>query len=310
MAYIGTGGQFDSGLTNPSRGRFGFLNNQAQLNQQGTKPLPITQGLTQSPKPASGVSGTTLPAQPTDQYWPWQLPATQGPQSLHNSGISWNDTNEKITQKPAYPEYIPPPEFPDMAKNPNPIVGATPAEYMKYNPNYWKEPDIAIPEAGVDTRAIVDSTKHFLDEEMAGGMGDAARRFGALGGLRSTGYEDTLGDVQRKRDLDLASEYYKWDYNAAQADADRKSRAREGTLGRAYSGWDAEQNRIFNDLASNNDFNLKQQQIANEIAKANQGNEQFIASEENDYGLKKYGAGLSEAERKQMYNLLKMQFGG
>ena len=304
MAYVGVGGQFDGGLTNPSRkpgGRFSYLGF-GQPKPGETPPLRPSGRVS----PASGGPQGSMGQ---DQYWPWQMPAAQ-PQAPVDHGFIAPGSKAKPQKTNTVAPFIPAPEFPGQAPNPNPIVGAPAAEYMKYNPSYWKEPDIAIPEAGVDTRAIVDSTKHFLDEEMAGGMGDAARRFGALGGLRGTGYEETLGNVQRKRDADLAAEYYKWDYNAAQSDADRKSRAREGTLGRAYSGWDAEQGRIFGDLANNNDFNLKQQQIANDIAKANQGNEQFIASETNNYGLDKYGAGLSEAERKQMYDQLKLQFGG
>lgn len=105
-------------------------------------------------------------------------------------------------------------------------------------PGMWEAPDIDIPEAGVDTDAIVESRRHWLDETMGGEMGDAARMMGAAGiGLENTDYVSTLGAAVGKRDRDLAAEYYGWDFKASQADADRASRARENELDRSLSAW-------------------------------------------------------------------------
>lgn len=315
MAYIGQSGQFDGGLTNPARQKPSFNPLMVNSKPTGTKPLPITPNPTgSSPGATPTANGTPAPAQSTDQYWPWP---TSGTGSTTGSPINPNPTNGVQpgsngpihTNKPGIgpaPADVP---FPDMVQGAADITG-NPSSYIGYNPNYWKPEDIAIPEAGVDTRAIVESTRHFLDEEMAGGMGDAARRLGALGGLKSSGYAGTLGNIQRKRDLDLAAEYYKWDYDAAQQDANRKSTARENTLNRSLESWNSEQQRIFGDIANHNDFNVKQQQIALDIAKSNQDSQNQKATAQNNYNLDKYAADLTAAEKKELYDYLKEQYGG
>jgi hypothetical protein len=105
-------------------------------------------------------------------------------------------------------------------------------------PAGWEAPDIGIPEAGVDIRAIVESRRHLLDEEMGGQMSASARRLGAGGMLAGSEYVDELGQAERSRDLDLAALYYDYDYRAAQSDADRRSTARENILNRSLSAWD------------------------------------------------------------------------
>jgi hypothetical protein len=105
------------------------------------------------------------------------------------------------------------------------------------SPEGWTAPESEIPEAGVDIRAIVESRRHFLDEEMGGRMADSARKLGGAGMLMSSDYVDQLGEAERSRDMDLASLYYDYDYRAAQSDADRRSTARENMLNRDLSAW-------------------------------------------------------------------------
>lgn len=104
-------------------------------------------------------------------------------------------------------------------------------------PDEWVAPEMAIPEAGVNIRDIVESRRHMLDEEMGGQMADAARRMGGSGMLMSSDYVDRLGAAERARDRDLAALYYDYDYNAAQQDATRKAAAREAALDRALQSW-------------------------------------------------------------------------
>jgi hypothetical protein len=176
------------------------------------------------------------------------------------------------------------------------------ADYVGYNPTAWQEPEVGIPDAGVDTRKVVESTKHFLDEEMAGGMAETARRFGALGGLRSSGYMGSLGNLERKRDLDLASAYYKTDYDAAQMDANRRSAARENMLQRAYGGWGTLEGLRSGEAARRTGFNQSE-------AGRETGFNQNEASREGSYDWNRYGAELSEAQRKQIYEQLLAEYG-
>ena len=123
-------------------------------------------------------------------------------------------------------------------------------EFAGYEGSKWTAPDIGIPEAGVDTRAVVDATRHFLDEKMATEGGEAAARLGKLGVLSSgggqgMGYAGTLGESERARDRDLAALYYKYDYDAAQQDANRRSAAREGGLNRSLSAHEGFEGRGF-----------------------------------------------------------------
>jgi hypothetical protein len=164
-------------------------------------------------------------------------------------------------------------------------AAAAAAEYLGFTPKSWKEPNVAIPEAGVDTRKVVDSTRHYLDENMQKSFADAARRMGALGGLVSTGYAGKIGEAERARDRDLAGLYYKYDYDAAQQDASRKAAARENMLQRAFGGWGKEQDLLAGEAARHTGFNVGQQDRA------------------DAYNRSKYGAESSEAARRTAYNV-------
>jgi hypothetical protein len=123
-------------------------------------------------------------------------------------------------------------------------------EYTGYAGSKWTAPDTGIPEAGVDTRAVVDASRHFLDEKMATEGGEAAARLGKLGilssgGGRGSGYAGTLAESERARDRDLAGLYYQYDYDAAQQDANRRSAAREGFLNRDFQAHEGYEGRGF-----------------------------------------------------------------
>jgi hypothetical protein len=148
----------------------------------------------------------------------------------------------------------------------------SPFEVTAFTGSSYMAPELAIPEAGVDTRAVVGSMRHFLDEEMSGEMADAARRAGAAGMLDSSTYGKALGEAERSRDRDLASLYYQYDYDAAQADAQRKLQSRLQTqqlmhqaeldrLAREYDAWYA-QNQFG---LSSHDMDLEQWALENNI---------------------------------------------
>lgn len=323
MPYIGTGGQFDAGLTNPSRRipNLGWAMGAGAGGGKpaGTKPMPITPPITGGggvPSPGGvNTAAPSVPAQSTDQYWPWPttpgVPAPATGVNPGNNGIPMGSGG--LIHDPNKPELAPygeAPPIPGGGQTAGPITGAAPGGYVGYNPTLWEEPDIAIPEAGVNTRDVVESTRHFLDEEMAGGMADAARRFGALGGLKGTGYAATLGEKQRKRDLDLASKYYEYDYNAAQADANRKSAAREGTLGRAYGAWGQTEGLRAGEADRRTGYNVGQQDRADAISKINADLQNQGVGINNQQDWNEYFAGLSEAERKQLYDQMLLDYGG
>ncbi|HET6456907.1 MAG TPA: hypothetical protein VFI02_21110, partial [Armatimonadota bacterium] len=148
-----------------------------------------------------------------------------------------------------------------------------------------------------------------LEEEMAAGMGNAARRFGALGGLKGTGYATTLGASERKMFEDLNAMNYKYDYDAAQADANRMSTAREGTLGRAYGAWGQTENARANEANRRTGYNVGQQDRANETSRFNASRADSEAARKGGFDWQKYGAGLSEAQRKQMYDQMMLDYG-
>ena len=324
MAYIGVSNRFDGGLTNPSRQIGGgnpalmgaFVGKDPRQMPGGTKPTsPVS-------APISGVS-SAMPQTSTAQgneYWAWptggggtqpapapaQKPTVYGPGADPSRGVVFS--GEQKQNDPIGP-YIDAPPIPTAAA-PGKYVGSAPAgAYVGYNPTAYQEEEIDIPEAGVDTRKVVESTRHFLDEEMAGGMADAARRFGMLGGLKSSGYAGTLGEKQRARDRDLAGMYYKYDYDAAQQDASRKSAAREGRLQRGYGAWGTLEGLKFNESGRHTDYNVKQQEIANSEAGRETGHNVGQQDRENALNLSLYGLGASEAERRQAYEQLKKLYG-
>jgi len=335
MAYVGVSGQFDGGLTNPSRqpgGRFSYLGF-GQQKPAGTKPL-ATGPAAGGGVGAAGVSGTTLPTQSTDEYWPWEMPRpgglwtnpTAGKADARKAGDPefkygpnarpWayvnyaGDRQGPADEGPKVADYVSAPGMPGYTPGGGDAASAAAGAYQSYDPTLWNEPDIGIPEAGVNTREIVNALKPQLEEEMAAGMGNAARRFGALGQLQGTGYADTLGNVERKMFSDLNALNYKYDYDAAQADANRKSTAREGTLGRAYGAWGQTEGMRAGEANRRTGYNVGQQDREDEMSRFNASRADTEADRKGAFDWKKYSAGLSEAERQQMYDQLKLQFGG
>lgn len=276
--------------------------------------FPTVQG---TPRPATGrVSpvAPNLPGQSTDEYWPWQLP--QGNPTSGQAGVDHgfitpgSKARGQEDAGPGVADYVGAPEMPGFTPGGGDAAAAAAGRYVAYNPTLWNEPDIGIPEAGVNTREIVNALKPQLEEEMAAGMGNAARRFGSLGQLKGTGYADTLGNVERKMFSDLNALNYKYDYDAAQADANRKSAAREGTLGRAYGAWGQTEGMRAGEANRRTGYNVGQQDRADEMSRFNAGRADNEAARKGAFDWKKYSAGLSEAERQQMYDQLKLQFGG
>jgi len=317
MAYIGTGGQFDPGLTNPSRqpGRLGITPGMANpgMKPLGTKPLPITPPITGG----GGVPGQG-PVALSAGSWPWpttpQSPAQPATPKTPYDGSPTRTGAGKAAhfswENDGIADYGAAPDMPTYTPGGVPIAGARAGAYQSYNPTAWNEPDIGIPEAGVNTRDIVASLKPRLEEEMAAGMGNAARRFGALGGLKGTGYATTLGASERKMFEDLNAMNYKYDYDAAQADANRMSTAREGTLGRAYGAWGQTENARANEANRRTGYNVGQQDRANETSRFNASRADSEAARKGGFDWQKYGAGLSEAQRKQMYDQMMLDYGG
>ena len=155
-------------------------------------------------------------------------------------------------------------------------------DYKGYAGTMWQEPDQDPIDPRVDTRAIVDATRHTIDERMAREGGEAAAALGRLGvlssgGGRGMGYAGTLGESERARDRDLAGMYYQYDYDAAQQDANRAAQAREGRAGRSLQAHEGYAGRGYGSTR-----------------------------DENDYNRWKYGAQLDVEERKKMEEMMMM----
>ena len=324
MAYIGTGGQFDPGLTNPSRQMPGRLPIQPGMGNPdmkpiGTKPLPITPPITGG----GGVTGVgnlppTYLGQPQSAVsagsWPWPTTPTTPTSPINPNATNGVTPGSKgVPQKqqgPGVAPLVPGPPIPTGGQTAGPISGAPAGQYYGYTPEKWKPSDIDIPEAGVNTRDIVAALKPRLEEEMAAGMGDAARRFGALGGLKGTGYATTLGASERKMFEDLNALNYKYDYDAAQQDANRKSTARENTLDRELSGYGTYGGLMSDEASRHTNYGVDQQKIANDVAKNNQSVQNQGVQINNKQDWDEYMAGLSEAQRKQIYDQMMLDYGG
>ena len=316
MAYIGTGGQFDPGLTNPSRqpGRLGITPGMANpgMKPLGTKPLPITPPITGG----GGVPGQG-PVALSAGSWPWpttpQSPAQPATPKTPYDGSPTRTGAGKAAhfswENDGIADYGAAPDMPTYTPGGVPIAGARAGAYQSYNPTAWNEPDIGIPEAGVNTRDIVASLKPRLEEEMAAGMGNAARRFGSLGGLKGTGYATTLGASERKMFEDLNALNYKYDYDAAQQDANRKSTARENTLDRELSGYGTYGGLMSDEASRHTNYGVDQQKIANDVAKNNQSVQNQGVQINNKQDWDEYMAGLSEAQRKQIYDQMMLDYG-
>ena len=323
MAYIGTGGQFDPGLTNPSRQMPGRLPIQPGMGNPdmkpiGTKPLPITPPITGG----GGVTGVgnlppTYLGQPQSAVsagsWPWPTTPTTPTSPINPNATNGVTPGSKgVPQKqqgPGVAPLVPGPPIPTGGQTAGPISGAPAGQYYGYTPEKWKPSDIDIPEAGVNTRDIVAALKPRLEEEMAAGMGDAARRFGALGGLKGTGYATTLGASERKMFEDLNALNYKYDYDAAQQDANRKSTARENTLDRELSGYGTYGGLMSDEASRHTNYGVDQQKIANDVAKNNQSVQNQGVQINNKQDWDEYMAGLSEAQRKQIYDQMMLDYG-
>lgn len=329
MAYVGTGGQFDPGLTNPSRqpGRLGITPGMANpgMKPLGTKPMPIPGVPVTNPQqpiippgvlPPTNSQGQTAEDQrgTWNDKWPWPTTPTTPTSPINPNATNGVTPGSKgVPQKqqgPGVAPLVPGPPIPTGGQTAGPISGAPAGQYYGYTPDKWKPSDIDIPEAGVDTRAIVNALKPRLEEEMAAGMGNAARRMGALGGLKSSGYATTLGNSERKMFSDLNALNYQYDYDAAQQDANRRSTARENTLDRELSGYGTYGGLMSDEASRHTGYGVDQQQIANDISKTNADLQNQGVQINNKQDWDEYMAGLSEAERKQMYDQMMLDYGG
>ena len=321
MAYAGVSGRFGMGLQNPQGNRL------TAPASRGPRVLPMQPGQQTAPLQPTGraTPGATQPvASPQMGQYDYAVPKPSGTVVGRGGAFDYLPVGGPVNANAAYlggpqqqgpkPIGLDEPGIPGSAN----LATASTADfvggqYTGYDPTKWEQPEIDIPDAGVDTRKVVDSTKHFLDEEMAGGMAETARRFGALGGLRSSGYMGSLGNLERKRDLDLASAYYKYDYDAAQSDANRRSAARENTLNRAFQGWGKYEDLLSGEASRKTNFSQTESDRATRNDQFNAGNETNVsisnAGALNNFDWNRYGAELSAAQRQQIYQQLLEEYG-
>lgn len=291
--YPGVSGRFAGGITNPSQNR--MLSSGAGLMKPNAGAL----------RPTGRMAPVVGPRAPFDAATPknygrglWGGP--QGPQSITkdlSGGGVHSSMGLKDWAKPDFYDFQAGPERPTMAGAG--YVGGrfTGADYTDYNPELWTDqPD-------VDTRAIVDASRHFYEDDMAQRMGEASRRFGASGAIRSSGHREGLEDAERKMFSDINALGMKYDYDAAQQDASRSlsafsdyeaRRAQEAARATGFSQSEAARRTGYDtgEAGRRTNFNVGQQDRTNQ------------------FNWQDYGADLSERERRQMYDMLKMKYGG
>lgn len=256
----GTGGRFGPGVGNPSM-RPNSVKPTDHLQPGGRRggdrvkpwePNPLAEvnrlAWEGQSKPPSGLSPEWKKFQAAKKAGYFHNPNAQGSQGRHRgrkqggSQGFWANINRQRNERL---EGGAGPEIP---------------EYKGYAGTMWQEPDQDPIDPRVDTRAIVDATRHTIDERMAREGGEAAAALGRLGVLSSgggqgMGYAGTLGESERARDRDLAGMYYQYDYDAAQQDANRAASAREGRMGRSLAAHEGYAGREYGSTMGENDYN-------------------------------------------------------
>lgn len=274
-AYPGVDGRFSPGISNPSQNvmlRSGTGLRKPLGQTKPTKPISVPLG---DPQQAS-IGGWGKQAPNPDQFWAWGGSSPEVPGYVGGPEIPGytGGAGSKGGAQYAGAEYVRP------TAGPADFVGAdyTGANYTAYDPRSWSD------QPNVNTREVVAAFKPQLEEEMAQNMGEASRRFGASGAIRSSGHRRGLESAERKMFGDLNALEMKYGYDASQQDANRSlqafsdfERRRAAEAGRR-TGFDQ------SEAARRTGFDVGQ------------------AGAENAYNQYAYGADVGEAARETGFN--------
>jgi len=241
----GTGGRFGPGMSNPSYGGTG----------PGTGTYLRPSGGRSTPNSASPAQGALNIGYGTGAGNGWVKPMAPTGKTHTPQGAHVNNTPGWLMKARRDAEAGTLPGIPDMRDIPG---------WEDWEGGSWG--GVGNTGANVDTRAVVAATGAYLDERMGGEMADAARKFGGLGMLSSGGglgggYMGTLGESERGRDRDFAALQHQYDFQAAQADADRRMKAAELELRafedserRRYGAWGAKQEHGWGGFDAGTDY--------------------------------------------------------
>jgi len=134
-------------------------------------------------------------------------------------------------------------------------------------PKGWSANEADVPGITASPIEAIEKARHWIDEEMEGGMADTARKFGASGALQSGGYITELGGVERKAKADLEGLAFKEFQDAERYQREKEAMERQNALDRSLSAWGtqggwehqggmADQDRNFQAWAQRNPWEL------------------------------------------------------
>ncbi len=168
------------------------------------------------------------------------------------------------------------------------------APFAGYEGSTWSPEGSGYEGGPVDTSGLIDATAALIAERRDTEGGEAARKFGKLGMMMSggglgAGYSGTLAESERGYGRDVAEMTNRYRFQAEQADAQARETARQRGLDRSFAAHEGTEGRRFGSFGAEQDY------------------DKFKYGAGSEYDRFKYGAELGESDRAQQDADRKMQ---
>jgi hypothetical protein len=136
--------------------------------------------------------------------------------------------------------------------------------------------------SGIDPSAVIAAQEYKLQEAMEGDMARAGGRAGASGFAMSTPYANQLGEAARSASMDRNALTMQYQYDAAQAQAQRDSAQQQQAAQLDFSGWQTNYGGDLQSQMFNQGQNFQENQARNQYGFANWQNQQNQQNQQNN----------------------------
>jgi hypothetical protein len=136
--------------------------------------------------------------------------------------------------------------------------------------------------SGIDPSAVIAAQEYKLQEAMEGDMARAGGRAGASGFAMSTPYANQLGEAARSASMDRNALTMQYQYDAAQAQAQRDSAQQQQAAQLDFGGWQTNYGGDLQSQMFNQGQNFQENQARNQYGFANWQNQQNQQNQQNN----------------------------
>ena len=185
--------------------------------------------------------------------------------------------------------------MPDLSSGPDIPGQRDMPEFTEWEGKTWQAPDIGL-HGATDIEGVMKANAALMTERLGGEMGEAARRFGSLGMMKSagglgSGYLGTLAESERGVRRDLGEIEARYGFEAAQQAAQIQHQQEQAAADRAQKAFEASEGRRHGAWGRENDFEW----------------DRYGAG--SDYDRWAHGAGVDKSERENAIAMLMEQYG-